>query len=63
MTTHDVKLIGREEVAEGTMAFYFTKPAAFTFKPGPLRPVLWPQTVTTSRFRAFFRDSPHEIPD
>ncbi len=54
MTTHDVKLIGREEVAEGTMAFYFAKPAAFTFKPGPLRPVLWPQAVTTSRFWPFF---------
>ncbi len=34
MTTYQVKLKIREEVAEGTMAFHFDKPAAFSFKPG-----------------------------
>jgi len=29
-----VRLQRREEVAEGTMAFHFDKPAAFTFMPG-----------------------------
>jgi hypothetical protein len=28
------KLLGRDEVAEGTMAFYFDKPSGFDFKPG-----------------------------
>jgi ferredoxin-NADP reductase len=34
MATHTVKLLRREEVAEGTMSFYFDKPAGFQFKPG-----------------------------
>lgn len=34
MSTYDVKLRGREEVAEGTMAFHFEKPPGFVFKPG-----------------------------
>lgn len=34
MPTHTVKLLRREEVAEGTMSFYFGKPAGFQFKPG-----------------------------
>lgn len=34
MATHSVKLLRREEVAEGTMSFYFDKPADFQFKPG-----------------------------
>ncbi|MFZ2651006.1 MAG: FAD-dependent oxidoreductase [Burkholderiaceae bacterium] len=34
MTPHDSKLSGREQVALGTMAFHFEKPAAFKFKPG-----------------------------
>src|SRR6266566_148741 len=29
-----VKLLRREEVAEGTMSFYFDKPAGFQFRPG-----------------------------
>ena len=28
------RLLGRDEVAEGTMAFYFEKPSGFDFKPG-----------------------------
>jgi ferredoxin-NADP reductase len=34
MTTYQVALVKREEVAEGTMAFHFKKPADFSFKPG-----------------------------
>lgn len=34
MTTYDVTLKGREEVAAGTMAFHFAKPDGFSFKPG-----------------------------
>jgi ferredoxin-NADP reductase len=34
MTTYDAKLRKREEVAEGTMAFYFDRPPGFGFKPG-----------------------------
>ncbi len=32
--TYESKLKAREEVAEGTMAFHFEKPAGFQFKPG-----------------------------
>jgi ferredoxin-NADP reductase len=34
MTAHEVRLQGREEIAEGTMAFHFEKPTDFSFKPG-----------------------------
>lgn len=34
MTAYDVKLEGREEIAEGTVAFHFEKPPGFSFKPG-----------------------------
>jgi ferredoxin-NADP reductase len=34
VTTHQVRLTGREEIAAGTMAFHFEKPAGFSFKPG-----------------------------
>jgi ferredoxin-NADP reductase len=34
MARHEVALRGREDVAEGTMAFRFAKPAGFSFKPG-----------------------------
>jgi ferredoxin-NADP reductase len=34
MARHEVALKGREDVAEGTMAFRFAKPAGFAFKPG-----------------------------
>jgi ferredoxin-NADP reductase len=34
MPNYRVKLTGREQVAEGTMAFRFEKPAGFGFKPG-----------------------------
>ena len=34
MSIDMVRLIGREEVADGTMAFHFEKPAGFLFKAG-----------------------------
>jgi len=34
MSIHMVRLIGRERVAEGTMAFHFEKPAGFLYKAG-----------------------------
>jgi ferredoxin-NADP reductase len=34
MQLHRIALIGSEEVAEGTRAFHFTKPAGFAFAPG-----------------------------
>ncbi|HQR52561.1 MAG TPA: FAD-dependent oxidoreductase, partial [Burkholderiales bacterium] len=43
MSTFEVKLQGREEVAEGTMAFHFEKPAAFSFKAGQAIDVILPK--------------------
>jgi ferredoxin-NADP reductase len=34
MTLYDVTLTQSREIANGTMAFHFTKPAGFSFKPG-----------------------------
>lgn len=34
MATHKIKLLRREEVAEGTVAFYFEKPEGFQFAAG-----------------------------
>src|SRR5713226_4812609 len=34
MAAFESQLTGREEVAEGTMAFHFSKPAGFDFKAG-----------------------------
>jgi len=34
MSTFDIQLQEREQVAHGTTAFHFDKPAGFTFKPG-----------------------------
>lgn len=59
-----VKLIGREEVAERTMAFRFEKPAGWAFKPGQsldmtlLEP---PETDAEGNTRAFsIASAPHE---
>jgi ferredoxin-NADP reductase len=42
VTLHDVKLARREEVALGTMAFHFSKPAGFAFQPGQAVDVVLP---------------------
>jgi ferredoxin-NADP reductase len=34
MATYEISLLKREEIAAGTMAFHFTRPEHFTFKPG-----------------------------
>jgi len=34
MSVQEIALKGREQVADGTIAFHFEKPAGFTFKPG-----------------------------
>ena len=34
MASYQVKLVGREELAEGTLAFRLEKPAGFQFKAG-----------------------------
>jgi ferredoxin-NADP reductase len=34
MASYEIALIGREQIAAGTMAFHFAKPAGFSFKPG-----------------------------
>ena len=34
MPSYQVRLAGREQIAEGTLAFRFEKPAGFAFKPG-----------------------------
>ncbi|MBZ5537105.1 MAG: FAD-dependent oxidoreductase [Acidobacteriia bacterium] len=40
MGIYRVKLVKREEVAEGTMAFFFEKPPGFQFKPGQYMDVI-----------------------
>lgn len=47
MTTYDVKLRVREEVAEGTMAFHFAKPPGFSYKPGQAIDVILIDPPTT----------------
>ena len=42
MTTYEAGLEGREQIAEGTMAFHFEKPAGFSFKPGQAIDVVLP---------------------
>ena len=47
MSTYEVTLKGREEIAEGTMAFHFEKPAGFSFKPGQAIDVILVEPPTT----------------
>ncbi|MCW5658227.1 MAG: FAD-dependent oxidoreductase [Burkholderiaceae bacterium] len=47
MTRHETRLQRREEVATGTMAFHFEKPAGFDFKPGQAIDVLLPSPIGT----------------
>jgi ferredoxin-NADP reductase len=47
MTTYEVRLEGREEIAEGTMAFHFEKPTGFRFKPGQAIDVILIDPPTT----------------
>jgi ferredoxin-NADP reductase len=58
-----IKLLRREEVAEGTMAFYFERPAAFEFKAGQSGDFTLidpPETDAEGNTRAFsFASSPN----
>jgi ferredoxin-NADP reductase len=64
MATHKIKLKRREEVAEGTSAFYFEKPEGFQFKAGQfLRFTLIdpPETDAEGDSRTFsIASAPHE---
>ncbi|MFY9610772.1 MAG: hypothetical protein WAU45_19440 [Blastocatellia bacterium] len=64
MPTHKVRLKRREEIAEGTAAFYFEKPEGFQFKAGQfLRFTLIdpPETDAEGDSRTFsIASAPHE---
>ena len=42
MTTHGTRLQGREQIANGTMAFHFEKPIGFSFKAGQAMDIVLP---------------------
>ena len=44
MTTHELKLRQRDDVAEGTMAFHFDKPPGFAYRPGQAIDLVLPET-------------------
>ena len=56
MPTYKVELKRREEVAEGTMAYYFEKPAGFQFKAGQFAndtPIDPPEAAVEGNLRTF----------
>jgi len=60
-TGHTAKLNGREQVAEGTMAFHFDKPDGFEFRPGQAIDVTLlnpPETDSEGNIRTFSIASP-----
>ncbi len=67
MVGHKSKLMRREEVAEGTMAFHFEKPPGFNFTPGQYADVTLrnpPETDAEGNIRTFSIASPpfeHEL--
>jgi ferredoxin-NADP reductase len=61
MASQTSKLVGREEVAEGTMAFHFEKPSGFKFKAGQFADVTLidpPETDAEGNTRTFSMASP-----
>ena len=61
MATQIVKLMRTEEIAEGTMAFHFTRPPGFEFRPGQsidMTLVDPPETDGEGNTRAFSIASP-----
>ena len=64
MAVHDVRLTRRETVAEGTMAFYFSKPAAFRQQAGQsllMTLIDPPETDSEGDARTFtIASAPHE---
>lgn len=66
MPTHSVKLLRREKVAEGTMAFYFEKPSSLVFKPGQYLDCTLthpPETDSEGNIRSFSIASAPAEPD
>jgi ferredoxin-NADP reductase len=63
-TSFTSKLKNRHEVAEGTMAFHFEKPAGFTFKPGQYVDMTLidpPETDSEGNIRSFsIASAPHD---
>src|SRR5262245_66121313 len=64
MAMHDIRLERRETVAEGTMAFYFSRPAGFQFRAGQslaMSLVDPPETDGKGNTRTFtIASAPHE---
>lgn len=64
MTIHETQLVRRETVAEGTMAFYFSKPPGFRHQAGQsllMRLVNPPETDSKGDARTFtIASAPHE---
>jgi ferredoxin-NADP reductase len=64
MTTYQSRLSGREEVAEGTMAFHLEKPAGFQFKAGQYVDISLinpPETDSEGNVRSFsIASAPYE---
>lgn len=64
MTAHNVQLKGREEIADGTMAFHFQKPTEFSFKPGQAIDLILPDSqsldAATSRHAFSIVSAPFE---
>jgi ferredoxin-NADP reductase len=64
MTLSTVRLQRREEVAHGTMAFHFDKPAGFSFKPGQAIDLVLPDTAVPAaqaiRHAFSIVSAPHE---
>src|SRR5512146_384291 len=63
-TSYRVRLMGREEVADRTLAFRFEKPSGFSFKPGQYVDVTLtnpPETDEEGNTRSFsIASAPHE---
>lgn len=64
MTVHEARLVRRETVAEGTMAFYFSKPSAFRYQAGQsvlVKLIDPPETDNEGDARTFtIASAPHE---
>lgn len=65
MPVHEAQLTRREAVAEGTMAFYFSKPSSFRYKAGQSLLMTLPdppQTDSEGNARTFtIASAPHEV--
>src|SRR4051812_10194147 len=64
MTSMTVRLQRREQLAQGTMAFHFDKPAGFRFKPGQAIDLILPDPAVSgtegARHAFSIVSAPHE---